>query len=126
MMSQATLFDRVGGEQGVKNLVRSFYDRVLQDPELAPFFEDASIDRLYRMQYEFFAAALGGPVTYSGLSIQQAHFGLGIDKDDFGRFVNHLIDTLKAWQLNEHEIHTLISRVNTYADEVTGSAVVSD
>ncbi|HEY3839644.1 MAG TPA: group 1 truncated hemoglobin [Bryobacteraceae bacterium] len=121
-----TLFDRVGGEQGVKNLVRSFYDRVLQDPELAAFFEDASIDRLFAMQYEFFAAALGGPVGYSGLSIYQAHFGRGIEKDHFARFVNHLIETLRGFQLTESEIHALISRVNTYADDVTGAAVVSD
>jgi hemoglobin len=126
MEKLATLFDRVGGEAGVKNLVRSFYDRVLKDSELAPFFEDASIERLYRMQYEFFAAALGGPVTYSGISVHQAHFGLGIEKNHFCRFVNHLIDTLKAFQLSEQDIHALISRVNTYADEVTGAAVVSD
>jgi hemoglobin len=126
MEKQATLFDRIGGENGVKNLVRSFYERVLKDSELAPFFEDASIDRLYRMQYEFFAAALGGPVAYSGLSIHKAHFGLGIEREHFSRFVNHLIDTLKAWQFSEKEIHSLISRVNTYADDVTGAAVVSD
>lgn len=126
MEKQATLFDRVGGEQGVKNLVRAFYDRVLKDPELAEFFEGASIDRLYRMQFEFFAAALGGPVTYSGLSIHQAHYGLGVEKEDFSRFVNHLIDTLKAFQVTDQEINTLISRVNTYADEVTGSAVVAE
>src|SRR4051794_2366677 len=111
------LFDRVGGEQGVRNLVRSFYDRVLRDPELAPFFEDASIDRLYAMQYEFFAAALGGPVKYSGLSVHQAHFGRGIEKDHFATFVNHLIDTLQWFQFSEPEIHALISRINTYADD---------
>jgi hemoglobin len=126
MEKLATLFDRIGGEQGVKNLVRSFYDRVLKDQELAPFFEDASIERLYRMQYEFFAAALDGPANYSGLSIYQAHYGRGIDKQHFGRFVNHLIDTLQSWQLSEGEIHSLIARVNTYADDVTGNAVVSD
>ena len=126
MEKLATLFDRIGGEEGVKNLVRSFYDRVLKDSELAPFFEGASIDRLYRMQYEFFAAALGGPVAYSGLSIHKAHFGLGIERDHFCRFVNHLIETLKAWQFNEKEVLSLISRVNTYADDVTGAAVVSD
>ena len=60
------------------------------------------------------------------MSIHQAHFGRGIDKDHFAKFVNHLIATLEAWQLNEHEIHALISRVNTYADEVTGNPVVSD
>jgi hemoglobin len=126
MQKLITLFVRVGGEQGVKNLVRSFYDRVLKDPELAPFFESASIDRLYAMQYEFFAAALDGPVKYSGLSIHQAHFGRGIEKEHFARFVNHLIDTLQAWQFSDHEINMLISRVNTYADEVTGSPVVAD
>jgi hemoglobin len=126
MEKTLTLFDRVGGEQGVKNLVRSFYDRVLRDPELAPFFEDASIERLYSMQYEFFAAALDGPVNYSGLSIHRAHFGRGIEREHFARFVNHLIDTLNSWQIDEHEIHSLISRINTYSDDVTGSALVTD
>lgn len=126
MQTSISLFDRVGGEQGVKNLVRSFYDRVLKDEELAPFFENASIERLFAMQCEFFAAALDGPVKYSGISIHQAHSSRGIDKTQFARFVNHLIDTLQAWQFSEHEIHLLISRVNTYSDEVTGSAVVAD
>jgi hemoglobin len=126
MEKTLTLFDRVGGEQGVKNLVRSFYDRVLCDSELAPFFEDASIDRLFAMQYEFFAAALDGPVKYSGLSVYKAHFGRGIEKEHFARFVNHLIDTLQAWQFSEHEIHALISRINTYADDVTGNSLVTD
>lgn len=126
MQKSLSLFDRVGGEQGVKNLVRSFYDRVLKDPELAPFFEDASIDRLYAMQYEFFAAALDGPVKYSGLSIHQAHFGRGIEREHFARFVNHLLDTLRSWQLTEQEVQLLIARINTYADEVTGSPVVAE
>jgi len=121
-----TPFERVGGEQGVKDLVRAFYDRVLVDPELAPFFEDSAIERLLAMQSEFFAAALGGPVKYSGLSIHQAHFGRGIEKEHFARFVNHLIETLKAYNLSEHEIHQLISRINTYSDDVTGASLVAD
>ena len=126
MQTQPTLFDRIGGEYAVKRLVRSFYDRVLKDPELAPFFENASIQRLFNMQYEFFAAALGGPVAYSGLSIHKAHFGRGIEREHLARFVNHLIDTLKDWDVTDHEINQLISRINTYADDVTGAAVVSD
>jgi hemoglobin len=122
MQPSLNLFARIGGEQGVKSLVRSFYDRVLKDPELVPFFENANFERLYTMQYEFFAAALGGPVSYSGLSIYKAHFARGIEREHFARFVDHLIDTLKSWQLSEQEIHLLIARVNTYADNVTGAA----
>ena len=55
MKKQITLFERAVGEQGVRDLLRSFYDRVLNDSELAPFFENASIEGLFAMQHEFFA-----------------------------------------------------------------------
>ena len=40
--------------------------------------------------------------------------------------MNHLIETLKAYNLSEHEIHQLISRINTYSDDVTGASLVAD
>ena len=33
-----TLYEKYGGEDTIKALVESFYDRVLKDPELAPEF----------------------------------------------------------------------------------------
>jgi hypothetical protein len=63
---QQTLFERVGGEQTISDLIHKFYDCVLADPELKPFFKNTSMDKLRRMQREFFSAALDGPTTYSG------------------------------------------------------------
>jgi hemoglobin len=83
-----TLWDRLGGTQGADALIQDFYDRVLLDPELAPFFEHASMDRLRAMQREFFSAALGGPLEYSGLPMAHAHHGRGIQpRCDFETFV---------------------------------------
>jgi hemoglobin len=36
---QQTLFERIGGEQVIAELIHEFYDRVLVDPELKPFFK---------------------------------------------------------------------------------------
>ena len=36
---QQTLFERVGGEQAISDLIHEFYDRVLADLELKPFFK---------------------------------------------------------------------------------------
>ena len=36
---QQTLFERVGGEQAINDLIHEFYDRVLADLELKPFFK---------------------------------------------------------------------------------------
>jgi truncated hemoglobin YjbI len=34
---QQTLFERVGGEKTIRELIHEFYDRVVDDPELKPF-----------------------------------------------------------------------------------------
>jgi len=44
--NQQTLFERVGGEQTVAELIDQFYDRVVADPERKPFFTNVSMVKL--------------------------------------------------------------------------------
>jgi len=115
-----TLFERVGGEQMIAEVVDDFYDRVLADPELKPFFRNTSIDKLRSMQREFFGAALDGPVTYTGKPLSHVHHGRGITKHHFTLFVNHLLDTLRDRGINDQDVTDIISRIRIYADEITG------
>ena len=117
---QQTLFERVGGEQTISDLIHEFYDRVLADPELKPFFENASMDKLRRMQHEFFSAALDGPITYSGRPLSHVHHGRGITKNHFALYVGHLIDTLQDQGITDQDAQEIIGRIRTYADEITG------
>ena len=117
---QHTLFERVGGEQAIAELIHDFYDRVLTDPELKPFFKHTSIDKLRRMQHEFFSAALDGPINYTGRPLSHVHHGRGITKHHFALYVNHLLDTLRDCGINDQDVNEIIGRINTYADEITG------
>jgi len=117
---QQTLFERIGGEQVISELIHEFYDRVLADPELKPFFKHTSIDKLSRMQREFFSAALDGPITYTGRPLSHVHHGRGITKHHFALYVNHLLDTLRDCGINDQDVADIIGRINTYADEITG------
>ncbi len=117
---QQTLFERVGGEQAIAELIHDFYDRVLADPELKPFFKHTSIDKLRRMQREFFSAALDGPITYTGRPLNHVHYGRGITKHHFALYVNHLLNTLRDCGINDQDVNDIIGRINTYADEITG------
>jgi hemoglobin len=58
-----TPYERLGGEAGGKKLLLAFYGKVLAEPSLKPFFIEASMDKLLRMQEEFFGAALDGDVV---------------------------------------------------------------
>jgi hemoglobin len=117
---QQTLFERLGGEAAIAELIHDFYDRVLADPELKPFFKHTSIDKLRRMQREFFSAALDGPINYTGRPLSHVHHGRGITKHHFALYVNHLLDTLRDCGINEQDVNEIIGRINTYADEITG------
>ena len=123
-MPEQSLFERIGGEDAVEALVQAFYRRVLSDPELGPFFEHTSVEKLHRMQREFFAAALDGPVQYTGRSMSEIHAGRGIRTRHLARFVEHLVATLRDQGIGESDAYDIISRINTYADEITGTTTV--
>ena len=117
-----TLFEHVGGEEGVESLVGAFYNAVFSDPELQPFFLDVPKEKLKRMQREFFTAALDGPIPYSGRPLSHAHHGKGIKPAHMQRFVNHLFATLENVGLSEGDRNEIISRINRYGEDVIGGA----
>ena len=117
---QPTLYERVGGEQTIRELIHEFYDHVIADPELKPFFKNTSMKKLRRMQREFFSAALDGPIIYTGKPLSHVHHGRGITKHHFALFVGHLIDTLQELGISDQDVQDIIGRINTYADEITG------
>ena len=91
---EVSIYESIGGEPALVAVVDDFYERVLGDPQLAPFFAGASMPKLKGRQVEFFAAALGGPDFYQGGSMRQVHAGRGISQADFDRVAFHLTAAL--------------------------------
>lgn len=120
MSNQTTLYEQIGGRETVERLIDDFYDRVLADPHLAPFFEQTSMDKLRTMQQEFFASALDGPATISELDLSYIHHGRGIRVSHFNRFVQHLLETLEAIGVDEEQQMEVIRRISTYVNDITG------
>lgn len=82
------------GDAGLTTVVSVFYDRVVADPELAPYFEGVDLERLRSHQRAFLIGALGGPDMFTGRPLESAHAGLGITDAAFDRVVDHLAATL--------------------------------
>lgn len=117
-----TLYERIGGAAEVERMIDAFYGRVLNDPELRPFFEDAELEHLKTMQTEFFAAALDGPVSVTDRDLAAAHQGMGIQRRHVTRFVEHLIEVLEQRDaLQRGDAMRIIFRIATFADDVIDS-----
>jgi hemoglobin len=78
----------------VRAVVDRFYELVLGDERLVSFFADSNITQLKRHQVLLISQVLGGPVSYDGRDLREAHDGLRISRDDFEVVVTHLVQAL--------------------------------
>jgi len=125
--TETTIYDAIGGEPALVAVVSDFYDRVLADPELTGFFAGVSMARLQGRQVEFFAAALGGPVTYSGASMKDAHWGRGIEQRHFDLVAGHLAASLAGAGVPADIVGQIIGAIAPLsADIVTAASVPAE
>jgi hemoglobin len=120
--SSPSLYDRLGGADLITALIPTFYEQMLKDPELAPFFAHAALDKLQAMQREFISMALGGPIEYTGRPLAHAHHGRGISRSHLAKFTGHLLESLKALGVGDAEADEVIARVNASSNEIIGTS----
>jgi hemoglobin len=115
-------YQAIGGAEAVKHVVGRFYEMVLADPELAPYFVGVDLVRLKRHQVLLVSQVLGGPAEYDGRDLKTAHQGRGITKDHFGRVVVHLVAALREAGVPEE----IIGRVGEALGPTEGDVVESE
>ena len=108
----ATLFDRIGGFGTLSKVVLSFYDRVLDDDVLSPYFADVDMRRLIDHQTKFVAFLMGGPASYTDEHLRLAHARLGIDGQAFERMTEVMRDTLEDFRIADRDVDHVISQIH--------------
>jgi hemoglobin len=91
-----SMYDRIGGAPTIREAVDRFYRRLLEDPELAPYFT-GDLTELKRHQAALLSQVLGGPAGYAGRDLKAAHQPLNIPAQHFRRVVFYLVGTV--WEL---------------------------
>ena len=114
----ATLFERIGGIPAIKATVDLFYEKVLADPALKPFFAKTNLAWLKGRQNAFFIQALGGPALYKGKDMKSAHEKLSISKADFDRVAGHLVASLTELKVPGSLINEVVGAVAPLAEQI--------
>ncbi|HEX6240756.1 MAG TPA: group 1 truncated hemoglobin [Polyangiales bacterium] len=123
-MSTASLYQRVGGENAILAAATLFYDKVLSDPELAPFFADLDMEQQVRKQVAFMSWAFGGPERYQYRPLREAHAGVreqGLNGSHFDRVAQHLTATLQELGLEPELISEAMGIVASTRAQVVGA-----
>ncbi|WP_049924135.1 group I truncated hemoglobin [Halopiger djelfimassiliensis] len=113
-----TLYDRLGGEDVIADVVDEFYDRIMADEQVAHYFDDVDMQKQRAHQAQFISSVTGGPVEYSGEDMEAAHADLGIGPDDFEAIATHLDEALASFDVDESDRQTVLEEIERYRDAI--------
>lgn len=134
---QRTLFERLGGEQGITALVDDFTTRVLADPRVnwerkgvkrgGLFTRDESmtwnptpqnVARLKKHLVQFLSLATGGPAKYDGGDMKAVHAGMRISNPEFDAAVGDLKASLDKLRISDQEQKELLAVVESTRPQI--------
>jgi hemoglobin len=120
------LFDRIGGQPTVDQLVDRLYDGISGDPRLRPLFpHDLAVGRA--MSKLFFAEWLGGPGRYSEQAwagLKHRHDDVPITRELAGRWLGHFRRALAATA--EPEADPIFGAARTLAEALVNDQADTD
>lgn len=85
-----TLYDRLGGQEGITRVVSDMYRHVLADGRVRAKFDDVDTEFIKHELVQQICQISGGPCRYHGPSMRGGHQGLGITERDFNAVVEDL------------------------------------
>jgi hemoglobin len=132
-----TLFDRLGGEQGLTAIIEDFTSRVLEDPRVnwerkgvkrggilgrddsvAWTATPTNVVRLKKHLGQFLALATGGPAKYDGKEIKSAHAGMRIGNPEFDAVIGDLKASLDKLRIPDKEQKELLAIIESTRPQI--------
>src|SRR5437867_12682244 len=118
MMTEKSLYDRLGGKPAITAVVDDFVGRVAADNRINGKFANANIPRLKMLLVEQICQASGGPCTYTGRDMKTTHAGMGINGSEFDALVGDLVTTLNKFKVPEREKNDLLGALGPMKKDI--------
>ncbi|MFC7214893.1 group 1 truncated hemoglobin [Saliphagus sp. GCM10025334] len=98
------VYAKIGGRKAVESVVTDFYD----------------MEELYAHQVQFISSVAGGPVTYTGTDMREAHADLDLDPADFDAVAAYLETALLENGVDEDHVEAILAEVSKLEEPILG------
>lgn len=120
-MSTKSLYERLGGYDGIHGFCTDLLTRLQGDSQLERFWEDRGDDGLARekqLLIDFLCNVTGGSMVYTGRDMITTHKGMKISEYDWGCFMTHAGATMKALKVPKKECDEIVAFVLSIKDDI--------
>ena len=115
---ERSLYERLGGVEAITAVTRAFEERAAKDGRINQKFARTNLDRLTKEFVDQVCQDSGGPCTYTGLDMRQAHTNLGVTSGEWDAFMEDLVATLNAFNVGKAEQDELVNHLRTMRAEI--------
>lgn len=113
-----SLYDRLGGRDAISAVVDTFVAIVASDSRINRKFARSDIPRVKAMLVDQVCAHTGGPCTYSGRTMKEAHRNMGVTEEEFNALVEDLVAALNAYRVPQAEQAELLGALGTMKGDI--------
>lgn len=106
---EKSLYDKYGGFSTVSRIVMTLYDKLLDDDDVGPFFDDVDMPKLIDHQTKFVSSLMGGPASFTDTHIENAHKHLTILDDHFDKLKELVAETLNEFGVDDEDVQTVLA-----------------
>lgn len=120
-MSQKSLYERLGGYDGIAAFTDDLLPRLKADTQLGRFWKNRGEDGMARekqLLIDFLCSCAGGPMYYKGRDMKLSHKGMKISESDWSIFLNHAGATMNALQVPQKECDEVAAFVLSLKDDI--------
>jgi hemoglobin len=118
--AEKSLYDRLGGKEAITVVIDDFVANVAADKRINARFAKTNIPHLKQMLVEQVCQATGGPCTYTGKSMRDAHQGMKITETEFNALVEDLTQSLDKHNVGAREKSELLSALGGMKGDIVG------
>jgi hemoglobin len=118
MATERSLYDRLGGVDAITAVVRAVVDRELKDDRIDRKFARTNKDRVIKEFVDQICQATGGPCTYTGRSMTEAHHNMGVTNGEFEAFVEDVVAVLDDFKVGKPEQDELLNLLAPLRGEI--------
>jgi hemoglobin len=113
-----SLYERLGGVEAITAVVRDFEERAAKDDRIKQKFARTNLERLTKEFVDQVCQATGGPCTYAGRSMKEAHTNMGVTKGEFEAFMHDLVATMDRFKIGKADQDEIRSFMNAFEEAI--------
>ncbi len=117
-MPERNLYERLGGEDTIRDITTSIVDNHLANDAVKARYAETDRLEVIGLVTDFICAGTGGPQTYRGKDMLEAHKGMNIGEQEYVAVLDDILAALEKHGVGQREQEELLTIAYSLRGEI--------